>query len=126
VRNQSQITRRAVNANYQNSGQPGNNDDISRLAQWVVHQINEERLARASRFKLASRKLELVKPDTPYGRIAAMIKKYNLEIKAPSFIDEAAYLARHKDAAAMIAEGKLPNAFSHFTRFGLSEGRALR
>lgn len=126
VRNQSQITRRTFNDNYQNSGQPRSNDDISRLAQWIVHQINEERLARASRFKLALRKLELVKPDTPYGRIAALVKKYNLEIKAPSFFDEAAYLARHKDAEAMIAEGKLPNAFSHFTQYGLSEGRALR
>lgn len=94
--------------------------------QWIAHHLNEERLRKASGFKLALRKFSLIDSATPPSRLSFLIRKYNIQIPIPDFFDEGMYLQLHPDVADAVKSGAVVSGFMHYATYGLIEGRMLQ
>lgn len=96
--------------------------DVSDLLDryWIVSQIPTSKSIRA----FGLRSIVGTKPDAltmPWKDLLTVAKSIDLQV--PGTFDEAAYLDNNPDVASAVESGEFRNGYSHYIRFGRSEGR---
>lgn len=96
--------------------------DVSDLLDryWIISQIPASKSIRA----FGLRSIVGTKPDAltmPWKDLLTVAKSINLQV--PGTFDEAAYLDNNPDVASAVESGEFRNGYSHYIRYGRSEGR---